>query len=191
MLEQIRQYVLSDNTIGADVFDKLAMITSKSVSGIYSKLKEADAERQKKEQERMQQEQSQQQSMIDSQEQQLQRKLEFETEQKRLDRESEERITEMKVIGQAQFSEGNGYEELLKIKELQEREKNSYMKMMNDSSKDAFDRTTKANQTRLDQESSQAKFDLEREKLQIQKSKILADLKRSQNEVLIAKVNKN
>jgi hypothetical protein len=97
----------------------------------------------------------------------------------------------MKVIGQAQFSEGNGYEELLKIKELQEREKNSYMKMMNDSSKDAFDRTTKANQTRLDQESSQAKFDLEREKLQVQKSKILADLKRSQNEVLIAKVNKN
>ena len=191
MLEQIRQYVLSDNTIGADVFDKLAMITSKSVSGIYSKLKEADAERQKKEQERMQQEQAQQQSMIDSQEQQLQRKLEFETEQKRLDRESEERITEMKVIGQAQFSEGNGYEELLKIKELQEREKNSYMKMMNDSSKDAFDRTTKANQTRLDQESSQAKFDLEREKLQVQKSKILADLKRSQNEVLIAKVNKN
>jgi hypothetical protein len=121
----------------------------------------------------------------------LQRKLDFDSEQKRLDRESEERMAELKVIGQAQLSEGNGYEELLKVKALQEKEKNSYMKMMNDHSKDAFERNQSQTQMQNSQNESQAKFDLEREKLEVQKSKILADLKKSQNEVLIAKVNKN
>lgn len=191
MLEQIRQYVLSDNTIGADVFDKLAMITSKSVSEIYAKLKDATAEREQQEQERIKQEQQAQQAQINSNEQMLQRKLDFDSEQKRLDRESEERMAELKVIGQAQLSEGNGYEELLKVKALQEKEKNSYMKMMNDHSKDAFERNQSQTQMQNSQNESQAKFDLEREKLEVQKSKILADLKKSQNEVLIAKVNKN
>jgi len=58
--------------------------------------------------------------MIEAQSEQVRIKLEEEARQNQLDRESAERQTEMKVIGQAQFSEGDALTPLLKLKQTKD-----------------------------------------------------------------------
>lgn len=191
LVEMIRRLVLEDNTMGADLYEKVMTLASKSVAELHSKLKDVSVEKEIKEINRIKQEQETQQKMIESQEKQLQLKLQEEARQKQLDRESAERQTEMRVIGSAQLSEGNGLEPLLKLKEIQDREKSAYntllSKINSDKNKSDIDRY-KAQQS-LDTDSK--KLELEAEKLKVDREKILADLKKSQNDVIIAKVNKN
>lgn len=191
LVEMIRRLVLDDNTMGADLFEKVTALASKSVAELHGKLKDISVEKEIKEINRIKQEQETQQRMIESQEKQLQAKMQEEARQKQLDRESQERQTEMRVIGSAQLSEGNGLEPLLKLKEIQDREKATYnallSKISSDKNKSDIDRF-KAQQSK---QTEDQKIDLEKEKLKVDREKILADLKKSQNDVLIAKTNKN
>jgi hypothetical protein len=191
LIELVRNLVLQDNTMGADLLEKVGAIASKSMGELYTKLKESATEREIKELNRIKQEQETQQKMIEAQSEQVRIKLEEEARQNQLDRESAERQTEMKVIGQAQFSEGDALTPLLKLKEIQDKEKMGYQSLLNklntDTQKDQIDRF-KLKQTK---DADGQKFDLEKEKLKLEREKIMADLKKSQNDVLIAKTNKN
>jgi len=191
VMENIKQYVLADNTIGADVLDKVALVSSKSIGEIYSKLKEVNQDKERKEQELLSRQEAQQQEMLQSQERQLQAQLAEQARQKELDRQHEIDITEIKVIGQSQFSEGGGFDELMKLKEAQDKQRNYYYDLVNQSTQQGLAREQAQNQNSLSQREQDTKFDLEREKIQLGREKILADLKKSQNDVIIAKVNKN
>ena len=190
LIENMKNFVLSDNTIGADVLDKMALVSSKSISEIYSKLKDVAIEREGKEKQQREFEGQQQQALLDAQEKQLQMKLQNDNEQKELDRESNERMAQMRVIGASSFSEGTGYEELVKLQELQNKQDNHYRDMLTRiserESKQGLDAASK-NQAQAD---SNLKAELEREKMQLEREKILAKLKESQNNLAIAKVNK-
>jgi len=191
IMENIKQYVLADNTIGADVLDKVALVSSKSIGEIYTKLKEVNQDKERKEKELLSRQEAQQQEILQSQERQLQAQLAEQARQKELDRQHETDITEIKVIGQSQFSEGGGFEELMKLKEAQDKQRNYYYDLVNQSTQQGLAREQAQNQNSLSQKEQDAKFDLERQKIQLGREKILADLKKSQNDVIIAKVNKN
>jgi hypothetical protein len=191
IIQTIKTLVLQDNTMGADLLDKVTALTSKSVSEIYSKLKDLSIDKQAQETKQYQQEQNLVQQQIESQEKQLQAKLQEEATQAQLDRESNERIAEIKVIGQSSFSEGDGYEELLKLKQMQDKEKQSYNTLLAKLNQDTNALLANRQNTNITQQADKEKRDIEREKLQIDREKILADLKKSQNQLLIAKTNKN
>lgn len=191
IIQTIKTLVLQDNTMGADLLDKVTALSSKSVSEIYSKLKDLSIDKQNKETQVYQQEQNLLQQQIESQEKQLQAKLQEDAKQNQLDRESNERIAEIKVIGSAQFSEGDGYEELLKLKQIQDKEKQSYNTLLAKLNQDTNTLLSNRQNQNLTQQADQDKRSIEREKIQVDREKIMADLKKSQNDLLIAKTNKN
>ena len=191
IIQTIKTLVLQDNTMGADLLDKVTSLSSKSVSEIYSKLKDLSIEKQIKEKEQYQQEQNLVQQQIESNEKQLQAKLEEEARQAQLDRESNERIAEIKVIGQSQFSEGDGFEELLKLKQMQDKEKQSYNTLLAKLNQDTNNLLSQRQNANLTQQANKEKTEIEKEKIKVDREKILADLKKSQNDLLIAKTNRN
>jgi len=191
VMENIKQYVLSDNTIGADVLDKVALVSSKSIGEIYAKLKEVNEEKERKEQELLRRQEAQQQELIESQERIKQAELAEQARQKELDRQHEIDVTEIKVIGQSQFSEGGGFDELMKLKEAQDKQKNYYYDLINKTTQNGLQRDQMQNQNNLSQREQDSKLELEREKIQLGREKILADLKKSQTMLAIAKENKN
>lgn len=191
IIQTIKTLVLQDNTMGADLLDKVTALSSKSVSEIYTKLKDLSIDKQNKEAQQYQQEQNLVQQQLESQEKQLQAKLQEDARQSQLDRESNERIAEIKVIGSAQFSEGDGYEELLKLKQIQDKEKQSYNTLLAKLNQDTNTLLSNRQNANMAQQTEKEKVSIEKEKLQVDREKILADLKKSQNDLLIAKTNKN
>ena len=97
----------------------------------------------------------------------------------------------MKVIGSAQLSEGDGFDELMKLKQVQDKEKQHYDNLiakLNSEDEDRFMNTSKAES---DKNIQREKLNLERDKIAVNREKILADLKKSQNDLLIAKTNRD
>lgn len=191
IIQTVKSLVLQDNTMGAELIDKISVLSSKSISEIYSKLRDVTLNRQLKEEEKYRQEQDLVQQQIESQEKQLQERLQAESQEKQLDRESQERIAQMKVIGSAQLSEGDGFDELMKLKQVQDKEKQHYDNLiakLNSEDEDRFMNTSKAES---DKNIQREKLNLERDKIAVNREKILADLKKSQNDLLIAKTNRD
>ncbi len=191
IIENIKNNVLSDNTLGADSLDKIAISSAKSLAEIHNKLKENQQEREKRENDLLQREEKQQQEMIQSQERQVQAKLEYDREQAQLDRESEERIAQIRVIGQSEFSKEGGFDELMKLKTQQDKERNRYQELVNNATQASYDRQLQRADSQQGAKESDSKLELEKQKVQLGREKILADLQKSKNDVLIAKVNKN
>lgn len=192
IIENIKNNVLQDNTLGADSLDKVAISSAKSLSEIYSKLRELRDEREKRENEMQQQQAQQQQQMIESQERQLQAKLKFDADQNELDRQSNERIAQTKVVGQSEFKSGDGgIDELIKLKAIQDKESNRYRELLNNATESAYQRQQTGLQGQQSSKEASDKNDLEKQKIELGREKILADLQKSKNDVLIAKVNKN
>ena len=147
IIQTVKSLVLQDNTMGAELIDKISVLSSKSISEIYSKLRDVTLNRQLKEEEKYRQEQDLVQQQIESQEKQLQERPQAESQEKQLDRESQERIAQMKVIGSAQLSEGDGFDELMKLKQVQDKEKQHYDNLiakLNSEDEDRFMNTSKA-----------------------------------------------
>lgn len=190
VIEQLRSIALNDNTLGADILDKFNLIASKSSADIHSKLKKASVKRERELQKDREAQEQQQLQILESQERQLQMKLQEESRQKDLDREHELRVQEMKVIGQSQFSEGGGYDELMKLRESQLKTQNYYQSLIDSSNKQSLQMQDKANAQQESSLNRQSKENLEREKIAVQREKILADLEKSRTDLQIAKVNK-
>jgi len=191
IIESVKNLVLFDNTLGADLKDKIAILSSKSVSEVHNKLKELTIEKEEKERQLIEQQNQQQRELIESQERQLQAKLQQEAAEKQLDRESQERQTEMKVIGQSQFSEGGGLEPLLELRKIQNQEKQTLRDHLLSMEKNRGDRQQAIDAAIQNDSIEREKISLEKEKIQAQREKILSDLKKSQNDLLIAKTNRN
>lgn len=178
IIENIKMLAIQDNTMGASILDKVNILSAKSVGEVYGKLKEQAVIREAKEKEAMQMQQEQQQQMIEAQERMKEAELQAKAREKELDREHEARIQEMKVIGQAQFSEGGGLEELEKLRAEQLRDRNKYMESV-----------AKAQASSQKSSMEQSKFDAEKEKIRLERERVLERLKRSENDVKIARIN--
>ena len=190
VLENVRALAIQDNTMGSDALEKISILSSKSVAEIYSRLKDSSTQKQILEKQKAEQEQNNQMEILQKQEEQLRLKMEEDARQKQLDREHELKLAEIKVIGQSQFSEGNGYEELMKLRDQQLKEDSYYREMINKANERSLKEREIEDNNRINKQGMDSKEELEREKIQLQREKILADLKKSQNDVLIAKVNK-
>lgn len=176
--EQIKTKILGDNTLQMETIEWASVIKSKSVGDLFSKLNDFAVDKQIRIQQQREHEEKLQQMQIQSRDAEIQRKLEFDSTQKQLDRENQYRIAELKVIGATQFSEGGGVDAIKELRELQDNA-NYYEQM--------YQNFQAEEQRKLEGDNKQS---LEREKLKVQREKIQADLIKSQNDVTIAKVNK-
>jgi hypothetical protein len=190
VLETIKQLALNDNTMGSDALDKIGILSSKSVAEIYDKLKQNIVDKTVQQEQQAQMQQQQQMELLNKQKEQLDAKLAEEARQRELDREHEVRIAEIKVIGQSQFSEGGGAEELSNLRDRQLKEQEYYMKMNAAAEQKASKAQEVLEKRRMQQEGNSQKSQLEREKLQVQRDKIIADLEKSRIALEIAKENK-
>jgi hypothetical protein len=178
IIQDAKTLALTDNTLGASLLDKVNVLSAKSVSDIYSRLKELTKEKEAKmEAEREYQNQVQQRE-IESRQAIIDKQLEQQSIENQKDRDSRERIAETNTVGRAQFGEGNVIPELERLKSIQN-SSDKYLDMIN-----------KAQTNQGQNEIQSQQMDLQREKLQLEREKILSQLRRSQDEVEIAKVNK-
>jgi len=190
LLEEIRLNIMRDNTLGADALDKVSIMTSTSIGQMYDKLKDIQEEKQKAEEQRQQQEMAQQQQMIQARQAEAEMKMKFEREQLLLELESREKQSEFRALGSSQFAQGNGIDEITKLRQVQLKEDTFYQSILekaqaNQLKKEQLNTQSTSNDLSREQEDS-----LEREKLKVEREKIMAKLKVSKNELEVAKVNK-
>jgi len=190
ILEQMKMMTLQDNTMGAELIDKVGVLGAKSISEVYEKVKQSTLKKQQQEAKLQEQQAQQQQQVVESQERQLQAKLQQDAIEAEKKRAHEVQLAEIKVVGSAQLSEGGGVAELEKLKLQQQQERTRYADLLgkaNMANRDLQKATMDAEGKKLEQQSNEQ---LEREKLKIQREKIAADIEKSRNQVVIAKVNK-
>lgn len=191
LIEDMRQLTLFDNTLGADLREKYSVLSAKSSSEIHSKLKDIELRKQIDAEKEHQRQMEQQQQIINAQTEQVDKKLAWDAEQARLDRESEERIAEIRAYGAANLSEGATVADILKLRELQNKERDSIRQNLTQISNNRAARAAETEKLMQSNNLDMKKIDLEKEKLQVQKDKNLVDLKKAENDLLIAKENKN
>jgi len=187
---EINEMVKRDNTMGADALDKVLMLSGGSTSDIISQLKEL-----KREKERMQQAQQNQinqieQAKITSQEKIKEAQMQWEKEKLVSILESEEKIANIKVIGQSQFAQGGGVEELIKLEKQDLNEREHYQSILDKSRNRQL--TQETNQITRENASKemQEKSNIEDKRFQLEREKIMAKLKIAETELAIARENK-
>lgn len=173
-LKIMSDFLINENTLPINPSAKLESLISKSVPKILNLIKVSELEQDRKEREQQEAEQQLQQQQLEYQRQITEMELANENEQKQLDRESAEKIAEMRALGGVQTdananNELDSTENYLKMQELED--KNTMLKEQGDQ-----------------------KAQLEREKIAAQREKTLSDLKAKKyvvdTQLKIAKENK-
>jgi hypothetical protein len=175
IMEQLKQLAISNNTMGASIYDLGNVIKSESIAELTGVLKEAEEKTTGQKQAEMQQQQEMQQQMIESQERQKQMELQFRAEQADLDRQSQITVAEIRSAGYGASSDINqnqvsDYQDALAGIQKQD----NYQDAMN------FKREQEVNKN----SNNQQKLNLSREELQTRKE--IAD-----KQLQIARENKN
>ena len=165
-------------------------MSAKSISKIYSTIKDLQKEKEIQDEGVRRQEMQMQQETLESQERQLKEKLAFDAQENEKDRLSQEYIAKIRVIGQSQFSEGNGVDEILKLEEQQLKQRNYYADLINKAAERSLQTQQMINDNSQKTTELSNKDSLERERLQIEREKIQAKLQESKNNLKIAKINK-
>lgn len=190
LMEEMKINILRDNTLGADVIDKLSIVDSNSIGQMYDKLKDLQQSKEKQVQERQRQEMAMQQQLIQAESDRLEKRMEFERGQLLLELESRENQAELRALGSTGFAQGNGVEEITKLKTQQLKEDTFYQSILQTAQANQLKRQQLATQSTDNGLALQQEDTLERERLKVEREKIMAKLKVSQNELEVAKVNK-
>jgi hypothetical protein len=175
VMEQLKQLAISNNTMGASIYDLGNVIKSESIAELTGVLKSAEEKTNAQKQAEMQQQQQMQQEMLESQERQRQMDLQFRAEQADLDRQTQLTVAEIRSAGygagvdinQNQMSD---YQDAMANIQKQD----NYQDTMN------FKREQEINKNGTNQQ----KMNIDREKIQAQKE--IAD-----KQLQIARENKN
>lgn len=194
ILQDFQRTIMGDNTMGISPIEKLSILKSKSVADTYDRLKsflrqkESKIEEERQHQIKMQQNdlqaaQQRQEGLLQSQQLELDKKAELEL-----------RLAEIKAVGQSQFSEGNGINELVRLRELQLKEDSYYDRITSNIRTSNLEGELKNREmdSKLqvkENERTSNEF-IQREKIQLEREKILARMKASNDAVIIAKENK-
>ena len=175
VMEQLKQLAISNNTMGASIYDLGNVIKSESIAELTGVLKQAEEKTQGQKQAEMQQQQQMQQEMLESQERQKQMDIQFRAEQADLDRQTQITVAEIRAAGyganvdinQNQMSD---YQDAMANIQKQD----NYQDTMN------FKREQEINKNLTNQQ----KLNIDREKLQTQKEI-------AEKQLQIARENKN
>ena len=175
VMEQLKQLAISNNTMGASIYDLGNVIKSESIAELTGVLKQAEEKTQGQKQAEMQQQQQMQQEMLESQERQKQMDIQFRAEQADLDRQTQITVAEIRAAGyganvdinQNQMSD---YQDAMANIQKQD----NYQDTMN------FKREQEVNKNLTNQQ----KLNIDREKLQTQKEI-------AEKQLQIARENKN
>ena len=99
VMEQLKQLAISNNTMGASIYDLGNVIKSESIAELTGVLKQAEEKTTAQKQAEMQQQQQMQQEMLESQERQRQMDIQFRAEQADLDRQTQITVAEIRSAG--------------------------------------------------------------------------------------------
>jgi hypothetical protein len=175
VMEQLKQLAISNNTMGASIYDLGNVIKSESIAELTGVLKQAEEKTQGQKQAEMQQQQQMQQEMLESQERQKQMDIQFRAEQADLDRQTQITVAEIRSAGYGAGSDINqnqmsDYQDAMANIQKQD----NYQDAMN------FKREQEVNKNLTNQQ----KLNIDREKLQTQKEV-------AEKQLQIARENKN
>jgi hypothetical protein len=175
VMEQLKQLAISNNTMGASIYDLGNVIKSESIAELTGVLKQAEEKTQGQKQAEMQQQQQMQQEMLESQERQKQMDIQFRAEQADLDRQTQITVAEIRAAGYGAGSDINqnqmsDYQDAMANIQKQD----NYQDSMN------FKREQEVNKNLTNQQ----KLNIDREKLQTQKEI-------AEKQLQIARENKN
>jgi hypothetical protein len=175
IMEQLKQLAISNNTMGASIYDLGNVIKSESIAELTGVLKEAEEKTTAQKQAEMQQQQQMQQEMLESQERQKQMDLQFRAEQADMDRKTQLTVAEIRSAGYGATSDINqnqmsDYQDAMANIQKQD----NYQDAMN------FKREQEINKNSTNQQ----KLNITREELQTRKE--IAD-----KQLQIARENKN
>ena len=190
LLEEMRMHILRDNTLGADTLGKLEIMAATSISEMYKNLKQLQIENMKREEEKQKQEMARDQQKIQAEQQLLQQKMQFEREQLLLKLESEENQAELRALGATGFAQGDGLDQITKLKTQQLKEDTYYQSILDTARDNQLKKQQLNNQSLDKQQELNSQESIEREKLKVKREEIKAKLKVSANELEVAKVNK-
>ena len=175
VMEQLKQLAISNNTMGASIYDLGNVIKSESIAELTGVLKNAEKKTQDAKQSEMQQQQEMQQQMIESQERQKQMDLQFRAEQADMDRQTQLTVAEIRAAGYGATVDINQNQ----VSDYQDalegiRQEQRYQDQMN-----------------LKRESEMVKKEQGNQKLQIERESLQARKEIADKQLQIAKENKN
>jgi hypothetical protein len=190
LIAEMKEMVRRDNTMGADLQDKISMLSAHSMSEIHSALKQINVKKQAELQNQQAQEQQMIQAKIEADERLKDKELAWEQQKTLMTLESQENIAEMKVIGQSNLAQGTGLDDLLRYKESEIAERSYYQEILDKARQSDNDKESRLEKLRTQREEAKTRAQVESEKNQVKREEIMARLKISQNQLAIAKENK-
>ena len=175
VIEQIRSLAISNNTSGASIYDLGNIIKADSMAEITHVMKSIEDKTTKAKQQEMQAMQETEKMKQEGESKRLEAKLKFDAEQKALDRESDERVAEIRSAGYTA---------------MQDRDANAQNDYI-----DTLEYLDKKNAKEADQAMSRQrdlnKQATEQSKLELKRQEMLAKERIAQKELQIAQTNKN
>jgi len=175
VLEQLKQMAVSNNTSGASIYDLGNVLMADSIPDVTQILKKTEAKAQQIRQQEMQQQQQMQEQMIQAKQEEARQKLEFEAAEN--DKNRQNRILEAKI-------KAAGYGATVDINQNQQSDYTDAMKEIN--------RTQAQNDNmNLQREKEVNRMSEHRESMSLEQAKLAAQKQISDNELRIARENKN
>jgi hypothetical protein len=116
-LRELQQYIMADNTMGADVFDKTAIMAAKTTTEIMDTLYRLKAEKEMNIEQQKEQEHQKQLEYLKQQETQMMKLEEKRAEVAALDRESNEKIASIRSLGYTNSSGNEVYDLIERLKD--------------------------------------------------------------------------
>jgi hypothetical protein len=175
VLEQLKQMALTNNTTGASIYELGNIVKASSIAEVTDILKDSETRLEQERAQQMQQERQMQEQQLQAKAQEEQMKLQVEIQENDKDRQNNLTIAEIRAAGYGSMADIN------------QNQVSDYQ----DAMKDIRETTRYQEQTNLKREEMNSKGVLEKSKLDVEKQKIAASMSISQNELAIARENKN
>ncbi len=175
ILEQLKQMALTNNTTGASIYELGNIVKAASISEVTDILRDSEARIAAQRQEEMQQQRQMQEQQLQAQAQDAQMKAQLEQQEAEKDRQKDITVAEIRAAGY-----GAGVD-------VNKNEINDYQ----DALKDIKETTQYREQMNMKREELNSKASTENQKLQVERERIAAQTQISNNQLSIARENKN
>jgi len=175
VLEQLKQMALTNNTTGASIYELGNIVKADSIAEVTDILKDSETRLEQQRAQQMQQERQMQEQQLQAKAQEEQMKLQAEMQENDKDRQNNLTIAEIRAAGYGSMADIN------------QNQVSDYQ----DAMKDIRETTRYQEQSNLKREEMNNKGVIEKSKLDVEKQKIAASMSISQNELAIARENKN
>ena len=175
VLEQLKQMALTNNTTGASIYELGNIVKADSIAEVTDILKDSETRLEQQRAQQMQQERQMQEQQLQAKAQEEQMKLQVEIQENDKDRQNNLTIAEIRAAGYGSMADIN------------QNQVSDYQ----DAMKDIRETTRYQEQSNLKREEMNSKGVMEKSKLDVEKQKIAASMSISQNELAIARENKN